>query len=208
VADDGQSALARARSLRPDVIVVDTAIFRPLRAVRALAQELPKAGILALGVPEIEERVIACIEAGATGCLPPEASLDDVRAAVESVSRGEASCSPRMTAAVFERVRELGVRRPDGLDARLTPREREIAALIDEGLSNKRIADRLSLETATVKNHVHNILEKLGVSSRGEAAAAVRRGGGAKRNLGSAVAPFLWDALGDPVGVFLPSLWS
>jgi DNA-binding NarL/FixJ family response regulator len=206
VAEDGQSALARARSLRPDVIVVDTAIFRPLRAVRALVRELPQAGILALGVPEIEERVIACIEAGAIGCLPPEASLEEVCAGVASVSRGEAPCSPRMTAAVFERVRELGVRRAEALDARLTPREREIAALIDEGLSNRTIAERLSLETATVKNHVHNILEKLGVSSRGEAAAALRSGTRGRHDLTGAIVPFLCDALGQPVGAFLASL--
>lgn len=174
-ADD---ALAQARELCPDVILVHMVMSDGMHAVRTLAQEMPEAKILALAVPEGE--VIACVEAGAAGCITPEASLEQVVTSVECIARGEALSSPRMTAILFSRVRALAAERPqEGLDERLTPREREIVALIDEGLSNKQIAQTLCIEPATVKNHVHNILQKLHVGRRGEAAAAVRTGAGA-----------------------------
>ena len=90
--------------------------------------------------------------------------------------RGEAACSPRVAAALLRRVADRGARarRLDGEFAPLTSRERQIVALIDEGLSNKEIAARLCIELSTVKNHVHNLLEKLGARGRGEAAARVR----------------------------------
>jgi DNA-binding NarL/FixJ family response regulator len=98
-----------------------------------------------------------------------------VASAVENVSRGEPCCDPWMTAALFRRLHSLAAGKlPESLEEPLTPREREIVALIDEGLSNKQIAQLLCIEPATVKNHVHNVLEKLHVARRGEAAAMVR----------------------------------
>jgi DNA-binding NarL/FixJ family response regulator len=174
-ADD---ALARARALRPDVILVHIAMPDGVHAVRTLAQDVPEAKILALAVPEGE--VIAYVEAGAAGCVTPEAPLEEVVSAVECITRGEALSSPRMTAILIGRVRALAAERPPkGLEELLTPREREIVALIDEGLSNKQIAERLCIEPATVKNHVHNTLQKLHVGRRGEAAAVVRHHAGA-----------------------------
>jgi DNA-binding NarL/FixJ family response regulator len=146
-----------------------------MRTVRALAEEAPGARVLALAVSESDEEVVACVEAGAAGCLTREASLEEAVSAVEGTARGEAPCSPRMTAAVFKRVQALSAGRLD-LEDQLTARERQIVALIDEGLSNKEIAQSLCIETCTVKNHVHSILEKLHVARRGEAAAAVRHG--------------------------------
>ena len=99
----------------------------------------------------------------------------------DSVARGEMLCSPRLAATLLRRVATLarGTRRLGPVQ--LTPRELEIVELIDEGLSNKAIATRLSIELATVKNHVHNILEKLEVSSRAAAAARVRASSGRRR---------------------------
>ncbi len=82
-------------------------------------------------------------------------------------------CTPRIAALLLRRVAEAAAPRSSGLE-RLTPRETEIVDLIEQGLSNKQIARRLSIELATVKNHVHNILEKLEVARRGEAVARVR----------------------------------
>jgi DNA-binding NarL/FixJ family response regulator len=97
--------------------------------------------------------------------------MDDLTATITSVSRDELLCSPRVAAALLRRVGALanGVRRPHATDG-LTSRECEILGLIKEGLSNKEIAVRLHIEVATVKNHVHNLLEKLQVASRAEAA--------------------------------------
>jgi DNA-binding NarL/FixJ family response regulator len=206
-AADLHDALAEARSLSPDVILVDMTRLDAMHALQALAREVPEARILALGVPEAEKNVVACVEAGATGCVTPDASLEQVLLAVESIIRGEAPCPARRTPATFKRVSEL-TGQPENLDERLTPREREIVTLIDEGLSNKKIAQKLCVETATVKNHVHSILKKLQVSSRGEAAAAIRHGSGARRALESVVAPILWHVQDESLGLVLSSPWS
>jgi two-component system nitrate/nitrite response regulator NarL len=175
---DVDEALGWARSHSPEVIIVDMVMRNGTPTVRALAEGIPQAGVLALAVPESENEVISCVEAGAAGCVPREAPLEEVISAVESIARGEAPCSPRMTVALFKRVRDLAAGRSGALDARLTRREREILDLVGQGLSNKQIAATLTIQPATVKNHVHRILEKLKVTRRGEAAAAFRRAGG------------------------------
>jgi DNA-binding NarL/FixJ family response regulator len=107
-----------------------------------------------------------------------DGTVDDLVATIESASRGELRCSAKIAAALLRRVADLATERDiSKTNARLTRREQENACLVEEGLSNKEIAARLFIEVATVKNHVHNILEKLQVRTRGEAAAAVRRRG-------------------------------
>jgi len=97
--------------------------------------------------------------------------------AVLSIARGEFRCSPRVAALLAKRVSALSQRlTPDQRHGHLTPRERAIVPLIDEGLSNKGIAARLGIEISTVKNHVHHILEKLHALRRTRAAAQFRRG--------------------------------
>jgi DNA-binding NarL/FixJ family response regulator len=103
--------------------------------------------------------------------------LGELLVAVEDAARGEAHCSPRVAAALLHRVRMLGQTAPvvpqaEAVANRLTSRELQIVALIAQGLSNKEIATRLMIELPTVKNHVHNILSKLGVKQRAD---AVRR---------------------------------
>jgi DNA-binding NarL/FixJ family response regulator len=100
--------------------------------------------------------------------------LDDIVAATTAVVRGETACSPRVAATLLRRVADRARERPYSEFAPLTSRERQVVALIDEGLSNKEIAARLCIELSTVKNHVHNLLEKLGARGRAEAAARVR----------------------------------
>jgi DNA-binding NarL/FixJ family response regulator len=201
-------ALARARSLSPDVILVDMSMRGKVQTVSALAQEVPDARILALAMSDAEEEVIACVEAGAAGCVTREASLEQVVSAVESIARGEALCPQQMTAAIFKRVRELAAGRPEDLEERLTPREREILGLIDEGHSNKQIAQSLCIETATVKNHVHSILEKLHVTRRGEAAAAVRHRIGVIDGFSCVVPLILCHALDEPFRLVLTGPWD
>jgi two-component system, NarL family, nitrate/nitrite response regulator NarL len=172
-AADSESGIACARELRPDVVLIDLAMAGSLTTIRALAAADPAVRVVALAVPDVERTVIDCAEAGVAGCLTREASLADVVAAVESAARGEALCSPAVASALFRRVAALAADRAPATPA-LTAREVEIAALIDEGLSNKEIAQRLRIEVATVKNHVHNILEKLNVRRRAEAAVRAR----------------------------------
>lgn len=160
---------------RPDVTLVDTIDATNIRLVRALVAAVPGTTVVALAVPESDEQVIACAEAGVAGFVTRDGSIEDVVAAVESAARGELLCSPRMAATLFQRVATLALERsPTSIEVLLTSRELEILNLIDQGLSNKEIARLLTIELSTVKNHVHNILEKLGVNRRAEAAAHVR----------------------------------
>jgi two-component system, NarL family, nitrate/nitrite response regulator NarL len=159
----------------PDIVLLDMAIPDNAWLVRALVAAVPGTRVVALAVPEIEREVLACAEAGVAGYVTRDASIEDVVAAVESAARGEVLASPRMVATLFERVATLALERsPQSIESRLTARELEILDLIDRGLSNKEIARFLTIELSTVKNHVHNILDKLNVSRRSEAAARRR----------------------------------
>jgi two-component system nitrate/nitrite response regulator NarL len=176
-AADGDASVARARELVPDVVLVDLAMVDWEQAVRAIVAAGAEARVVVLGVHEVEDEVVACAEAGVSGYVTREASLDELVDVVESVARGESLCSPRISALLLRRVTEAAGRERERTAApadRLTPREAQIVGLIDEGLSNKQIAGRLSIELATVKNHVHSILEKLQVERRAQAAARVR----------------------------------
>ena len=143
------------------------------------APRCPTYPLVALAIEDNDDDVVAWAEAGVSGLVTPNTALDGLTATLESVARGGARCSPRATAALFRRVAGLAgqyLRAAAGSEppARLTPREREVIALIDRGLSNKQIASQMQIELATVKNHVHAILEKLHVERRGEAAAVAR----------------------------------
>jgi two-component system nitrate/nitrite response regulator NarL len=156
-----------------DVVLLDLAHPR----ARELLAAAGDSRVVALGVREVEEEVIGWAEAGVAGYVTREATLDELVAVVESVARGEMECSPRIAALLLQRVASVAGTGRTLADGRLTPRENEIVGLLDQGLSNKQIARRLSIEPATVKNHVHHILDKLGVARRGEVAAQLRRDG-------------------------------
>lgn len=164
-------AIHRIRSLRPDVVVADLSEPANLHVVRTVATTFPRLRIVALAVWEVEQDIVACAEAGVHGYVSHDASIDELIAVTESVVGGESFCSPE-TAALARRLsgRRAGVEYPGAL----TSRERQIGRLIERGLSNKEIAGELFIELATVKNHVHNILEKLHVRRRGEVAAQLR----------------------------------
>jgi two-component system, NarL family, nitrate/nitrite response regulator NarL len=151
----------------PDIVVADTASLTIPDGIRALATALPDAKIVAIGAPDDEDSVVALLEAGASGYVTAEQPFTELVTAVEAASNGELPCSPRMSAALARRVAALAADKTHAPgDAALTPRQREIASLMAAGLSNKQIARRLSIEHATVKNHVHSILVKLGVKRR------------------------------------------
>jgi DNA-binding NarL/FixJ family response regulator len=145
-------------------------------AVRTLVAATPEIKVVALGIPGVEPDVIAIAEAGASGYVARDGSMDDLVAVVESVARGECLLSPDIAAKLFRRVATLA-REPrlEPMDGKLTARELDVLGLIDDGLSNKEIAKALSIELPTVKNHVHSVLEKLNVRRRTAAAARARR---------------------------------
>jgi DNA-binding NarL/FixJ family response regulator len=165
-------ATAEISELGPDVVLLDVAGEERVAAITALVHAIPGVKVVACSVPETEHDVIPCAEAGVAACLPRETTLADLTATIERVASGESSASPRVAAMLLRRVATLAER--NSPEANLTAREEEILVLIDDGLSNKQIARRLSIELPTVKNHVHNILEKLHVHRRYEAAARMR----------------------------------
>jgi two-component system NarL family response regulator len=167
-------ALTQMLVRQPDVVLVDIDLANgsAFELVRQANQEMPSAKVIIFGLPESSASPLHCIESGAAGLILKDSSIQDLRNAIQAISRGETVCSPQIAYSTFSRVAELARKRfaIHSLDAsNLTMREREILQLIADGLSNKEIAQRLFLSLYTVKNHVHNILEKLQVHSRSEA---------------------------------------
>lgn len=173
--DPDEAARVLARRMA-DVVLVDASlgVAPALDLVSRLQEELAGALLLPFGVPD-QEAALALVEAGAAGYLPIEATLGEVADAVVDVRSGGRSASMAFAARVARRIEEL-VYRSGSLTleggeggARLSDRELEVLALVARGLSNKEIAHRMDIRTATVKNHVHSILQKLGVAKRTEA---------------------------------------
>lgn len=169
-----EHALGQIENLGPDVVLFDSCAPLGVAAAHALAGSSSAAKLVALAAQEDDRTVIACAEAGVSAFVASDGTFDDVVAATEAVMRGETLCSPRVAASLLRHVADAARERPLSEFAPLTSRERQVVALIDEGLSNKAIAARLCIELSTVKNHVHNLLEKLGARGRAEAAARVR----------------------------------
>jgi DNA-binding NarL/FixJ family response regulator len=168
---DGIAMPARA------VLLIDGTCPGSAASLRAVLAAHPNVRAVVLGVTESEPEIIGWAEAGASGYVTREGSIDELVKAVEAVARDELTCPPRITAALMHRVAALATEQPLIIPppARLSDRELEIVRLIDDGMSNQEIAHQLFITLATVKNHVHNILDKLGVHTRTEAAALVRR---------------------------------
>jgi DNA-binding NarL/FixJ family response regulator len=160
------------------VVLLDVSGDGAIEAARCLRRKGPSISIVALGLGDEPEHVIACAEAGIAGYVPRDGSLADLVRAIEGAPRGEMACSPRIAGHLLRHVARLAdqLGPPEPQPIGLTAREAEILELIDDGLSNKEIARRLVIEIPTVKNHVHHILEKLHVRGRAEAAAQFRRG--------------------------------
>jgi len=161
----------KLEALRADVYLVDLRVPKRdgLQDLRVIRRRFAESKVLMTGLSDVDADALACIEHGAAGYLSQDASVQDLIDNVRAVAAGEAICSRRVTSLLFARVADAAQQRHHGLAAappRVTPREREIIALINAGLSNKEIAVRLSIEVQTVKNHVHNILEKLQVEGR------------------------------------------
>jgi two-component system, NarL family, nitrate/nitrite response regulator NarL len=138
----------------------------------------PAVKILVMGLPTDKQIVVQYLEAGAAGYVLEDDSLDRLLANIRAVYREESHVSPEIAAALISRLAELHVRCDRGGDGwasgiDLSPREREVLELVRQGLSNREIADRLTIELGTVKNHIHTVLKKLNVKTRHDAAQLV-----------------------------------
>jgi two-component system nitrate/nitrite response regulator NarL len=171
--DHGET-LARVQDLAPHVVVVvDIAMRDGLELIRDLGRKSDSAKVLAFAVDEVSLDILECAEAGAAGYVTADASLEDLVEAIERIAREELVCSPRIAARLFKRIAERNDKPPVdvGQLRRLTVREHEVLDFIRQGNSNKEIAQKLNIAEPTVKNHVHHLLEKMAVTTRGQAAA-------------------------------------
>jgi two-component system, NarL family, nitrate/nitrite response regulator NarL len=169
-------SLQLVAQFKPDVILLDTAMIDGVWVAEQLAAAVPGTRIIALDVPPAEEELNVLFEAGVLGYVTREQSLDEVAAAIRSVVREEMVCPSSVRSLVVKRLQALAAEFGPRVHTPLTSREREILELIAQGLSNKEIAGELRIERSTVKNHVHNILDKLQVQSRMAAVAEMRLG--------------------------------
>jgi DNA-binding NarL/FixJ family response regulator len=168
-----EDTVAFLENARIDVMLFDLGVDPGLVGLRRLSC-YDGLQVLALGVVEREDMVIACAEAGIAGYVTPVSSIAELVHTIRCAARGEFSCPPRIAAGLLRRLAAIApLAAPVDLP-HLTVREREIVRLIEHGLSNKEIGKRLGIQVATVKNHVHSILEKLGVARRADAVATLR----------------------------------
>ena len=179
-AADGEEALAQAAALQPDVVLMDLVMPRlaGVEAIERLRASGSAARVIVLTSFLDEDKVLPAVRAGAAGYLLKDVAPAQLVDAIRTVDRGEALLHPAVAARVLQ---ELVA--PDGAPARaerhdaLTGREREVLALVARGRANKAIAFELGVAEKTVKTHVGNILAKLGLSDRTQAALyAVREG--------------------------------
>jgi DNA-binding NarL/FixJ family response regulator len=130
----------RARAEHTDVILLEATTACETRVIEELALVAPEAKVVAYGILDEDRQALRCAEAGAAAFVTGEATAEQLVSAILGVARGEVNCSPRLAALLIKRLRSLAQHMaPVGTDARLTPRERGIAALIDEGLSKRRL---------------------------------------------------------------------
>ena len=175
-------ARAEIARLHPHVVLFDAARQGSVQFVKALVASAPHSKVVAFGVKETAEEFLALAAAGTAGYVCDSAECSDVVKVLEQVMCDELPCSPRAAASLYRRVATLSQGGDDPISVSndnadavpLSRRELQVGQLLDCGLTNKEIGRQLGIEAATVKNHVHNMCEKLNVHRRGEAAARIR----------------------------------
>lgn len=177
-------ALTRITDVEADVVVVDMATRESLELIADLRREAAGTKILAFAIEEVTSDILDCAEAGAAGYVTADASIEELVTAIERIAREELVCSPRIAATLFGHVAQRSGRMTGAHNRTLTSRERQVLRFIQQGHSNKEIAQKLNIAEPTVKNHVHNLLEKLQVTSRAQAAARATLGSSRRRPFG------------------------
>ncbi len=182
-AENGLQGLELAHSLRPDVVLLDVEmpVMNGVEATRRIRDEVPAAKVVILTVSEEDDHLFDAIRYGAHGYLLKNLRPEQLYELIRAVVRDETVLSPAIAGRLMREFRERPTGRrvatPSSSEPSLTRREIEIMQLVADGLSNKEIGVRLSITEGTVKNHVHNALEKLQLENRIQAAAYVVRHG-------------------------------
>ncbi len=169
---DGEEAVARAAELEPDVVVIDLSMPRldGIAATARIVAARPGAHVVVLTAFADRERILGALDAGALGYLLKDAPPEELIGGIRAAARGESPLAPKAAS-------ELLAARAGRRDADLTDREREVLALVADGLPNKLIARRLEISEKTVKAHLTRVFERIGVTDRTQAALWARRHG-------------------------------
>ena len=176
-AADGAEAVLMARTLQPDIILLDMVMPRKtgLEAINEITAENPDARILVLTSFAEDDKVFPAIKAGALGYLLKDSSPQELLQAIREVSRGESSLHPTIARKLIQELSQPSDLPP--AQEQLTAREVEVLRLVAKGLANQEIGDRLVISERTVRNHVSNILGKLHLANRTQAALYALREG-------------------------------
>ena len=178
-ASEGASALSLVRELAPEVVVMDLNMpgMNGIEATREIARLAPLTRVVVLTISDQDDDVMDAILAGACGYLLKDSSIQDLMQGIRAASVGESLISPHIAAKVLQRLRAAGIETEAGVGAELSDRENEVLRLIANGKDNADIAEALHISPKTVKNHISNILMKLQIDNRIQAAVyAVRSG--------------------------------
>ena len=178
------SAVSQLKNMNPppDVILLDHGleVENSLRLMIMLREQMPAARIIAINISREQIDIVGFVKAGCSGFILKNASSNDYVGTIRAVAAGSKVLPQALTNSLFTQIIESARKNGNGIpnnSIQLTNREREIVALISEGLSNKEIAERLHIAPYTAKSHIHNILEKLGLNTRLQVAALARREG-------------------------------
>jgi two-component system nitrate/nitrite response regulator NarL len=178
-AADAAAAVLAVREKDCDVALVDMSIADSVAMARALLAARPFIKVVALGVLDDGPEIITCAQAGISGYVSRDATLEELAGALRCVLRGEAAVSARMAAGLLRQIAHDAARITGAPRYPLTRRECEVLSLLEAGMTNKEIARALDLQLSTVKNHVHSLLAKSGARGRSAVGSALRRSGDA-----------------------------
>ena len=172
-ADGGEAAVALCAGERPDVLLLDLSMpdLDGVEVTRRLADGAPETRIVVFTSFSDRERIVQALDAGAIGYLLKDAEPEEIHGAIRAAARGEAPLAPKAAAALLADRSS----RPAPVD--LTAREREVLSLVVAGLANKQIARRLGISEKTVKGHLTNLFQRIGVADRTQAALWAERTG-------------------------------
>lgn len=172
---DGKNTLRKIQQLKPNVILLDLGLRNQnsLHVVEIVKKEFPKAKVIVMDLAPVQADILQYVKAGANGFILKDASLNDFLITIRAVAEGSTVLPPLLVDSLFSQIVEHAVREGKSKlkeAVKMTSREREIIALLSEGLSNKEIGQKTHISTYTVKSHVHNIMEKLTLHTRLEIA--------------------------------------
>ncbi len=182
-AENGLEAVRKANELKPDLVVMDVEmpVMNGVEAARLIREQVPATKVVMLTVSEADEHLFDAIRFGAQGYLLKDLRPEELFDLIRAVMRNEAALSPSIAGRLLGQIRDgtpvASSPTHDAETPALTPRELEVLRLVADGLSNKEIATKLFITEGTVKNHVHNALEKLQLENRTQAAAYIVRKG-------------------------------